>query len=488
MAKDNKHSGDDEGKISDGKVDSQGKKTPKKVGVLPDREPDLGAKAEVVSPTQPLPIPPVQGPSVDDKRESQESGSEKAQNPQSDVQQDPAQKTPETPPSPEPPDIQQTSRQIKFSKLYANAKGLLSNLVTASPPVETEKEERLSPEEKAKSKWFYRVEYEMDEGGRPCRILMEANPNREKLTVEALDLIKDIEAASIRISKAFNEYDDERIRMFELLKDVAKTGLCGEKPDLELARIYFDSFKNMVPTVSDKVRRKFINSTIRWNIFASILAILTYLTLLSMHSAVFSNLEIALGDCDTSKQIADIASKNPNYYCKEYPTSWGLSVVTLFYPEIADGQSTRKDDIVDNVKKYSSIVMGYTLAIVGGSIGLILLGFLRNRKITWETFDSIYQYGMKPHNYLMLIMILALVVMIMVVLNVFTLGVGSIILNDVVTEPQNGLIIGLLCSISEPLISSMVINQMKLANGVEKEQPPVGVEKKQPVAGSRNPG
>jgi hypothetical protein len=69
---------------------------------------------------------------------------------------------------------------------------------------------------------------------------------------------------------------------------------------------------------------------------------------------------------------------------------------------------------------------------------------------------------MSPKRYLLLIMVLALVVLVLVAFNVFVLGVGNVTLNDVIKIPQIGLLIGLLCSISEPLVSGMVINQVKL--------------------------
>ncbi len=314
---------------------------------------------------------------------------------------------------------------------------------------------------KGNAKWFFRVGYNVDDTGNYNGVILDPNPEREKLPPEAKQLLKAIETASVRLRTAFRNYPEESRRLFRSLKNVAKIGLYGQTPDPELAQVYFDSFKGMVPVASNKVRKKFLYGTVFWNLAATFLALFVYFGWLTMHSSVFYDLKSAAEKCNATDQ----ASIEKNSYCQSFPVSWALGLTNQFFPDWGTRDEEKQLQDAHKVRTFSNLIMGYALSVIGGSCGLVLIGFLRNREISYDSFDAIYKYGMSPGRYLLLIMVLALVVLVLVAFKVFILGVGNVELSDVTNKPQIGLVIGLLCSISEPLVSGMVINQVKPAEG-----------------------
>jgi hypothetical protein len=68
---------------------------------------------------------------------------------------------------------------------------------------------------------------------------------------------------------------------------------------------------------------------------------------------------------------------------------------------------------------------------------------------------------MHPVRYFILIEVLALVVIALVAFDLIILGIGSVNFNEIVTDWRYGFVLGLLCSISEPLVSGMVIRQVR---------------------------
>lgn len=381
---------------------------------------------------------------------------------------------------PEPIPIDDTSANTANLKPEGRKPGLFNWL---NKPFSSSKDKKwinwtdecCDEKDKDKAKWFWSIGYNIDDENIPCGIAYKAKPNKEStLTDEAKKLLEDVETASVRISVAFRKYPSERKRMFRSLKETAVIGLFGNKPDPALARVYFNSFKNMVPTAAEEVRKEFFMKTVWWSLLASLIAFALLLAHLPMHT-VFMDLATAASpptaasECSKKDSLQEQNAKN-DPYCESYPVIWAVKVVNYFYPNLKNDSTVKKSSDAKSILKYSTLIMGYTLAIIGGSIGLMLIGFLRNREITYESFYKIYQYGMSPGRYLLLIMILALVIMILVVFDVFTVGVGSVTLNDVVKTPQIGLIIGLLSSMSEPLVSGMVVRQMNSTEAASKEK------------------
>ena len=68
---------------------------------------------------------------------------------------------------------------------------------------------------------------------------------------------------------------------------------------------------------------------------------------------------------------------------------------------------------------------------------------------------------MPPSLYLLFIACLGITVLAIVAFDIVVLGVGNVSLNEVVATPTIGFIVGLLCSISEPFVSALVVRQLR---------------------------
>lgn len=323
------------------------------------------------------------------------------------------------------------------------------------------------------AKWFREVGFRLDDNDVPNEIILIPEKGQEELADDELELLREVKIASVRLSTAFREYPQEREQLYYSLMDVVVNGFYGKNTEIKLAKLYFAAFKSMVPIESQKVRRRFLLSTIICNLIVVFVSLVFISLWLPMHYSVFSDMDTAFSLCQpsVSNNLSEEVIKNDasqkaikrHSYCDGLSTSLALNVTSLLFPNWSDLIETKRKSYADTVNKTSNLILGYGLAIIGGAIGLLLTGFLRSREITYEGFDDIYRYGMRPGRYLLLITILALVLLIMLEFNVFILGVGSVVLNDISSNPLFGLLIGLLCSISEPIVSKMVIDRMKPA-------------------------
>lgn len=330
---------------------------------------------------------------------------------------------------------------------------------SSSNPLREIWEEQISEN---KAKWFCKIGYliEDDTEKTPLDILLKHKSDITDLKEkDAKELLHSINTASLRVRTAFKDDKAKRKRLFNRLFQIAKVGLYGEYPAPKIALNEFEVYKSIVPVEADNVRTSFLRGTIKINVFAIIIAILTIILWLPMHSSVFSNLTMAMEKCPRIERPANTQESIANI-CSDGLASVAMDLARYTFPGW-DLSPDKQIQWAGDVKKISNLLLAFSTMTIGTCLGLILISFLRNREITYENFDEIYLYRLSPLRYFILIEVLALILMILVAFDMIIVGVGAVRLNDIVSNWPLGLILGLLCSISEPLVSGLVINQVR---------------------------
>lgn len=330
------------------------------------------------------------------------------------------------------------------------------------------------------ARWFYKVGYIYEKSFllRKENLIGITLRRKGKLTelkdVDAEKLLHLINLAGLRIRVAFKDDKKNREFLFKQLCNIASTGLFGKNPAPKIALADFESFKSIVPEAAIDVRKGFLGRTLLINTIFIGLAVAVIMLYLPMHTAVFSDLSAVM---DSIANIEEQA-KAEKPITEIFLESRAITLARYVFPNWNKADPAKKSRWASLTFKSSSLFLAYSTTTIGVCIGLILISFLRNRKITYNNFDEIYLYRMRPWRYFILIEVLALVLIILVASDVVILGVGSISLNEIDEKWWNGLILGLLCSICEPLISKLVVNQVRPSE-IPKQEPAVVQE---PVA------
>ncbi len=295
--------------------------------------------------------------------------------------------------------------------------------------------------------WFSDVGLVYGSDNAPIDVALR-RANEGDLSAEAAQLLATINLASIRVQIAFRDFPAERRRLFEGLKAIANNGLVGQHPHPKTALIDFENFKISVAAAADIIRGRFLSQTIVVNLIAIAIALFLLAIWLPMHGLVFTNVATALATCSGTAGAPSV--------CADAPIRLALELAGWTTFDNAPGA-----EVVKTFRIASNLAGAALLAFVGIALGLLLIGFLRNRLISYDNFDSIFRYRMAPSLYLLFISCLGLTVLAIVGFNIVVLGVGNLNLNDVLENPAIGIMIGLLCSISEPFVSALVVRQLR---------------------------
>ena len=108
-----------------------------------------------------------------------------------------------------------------------------------------------------------------------------------------------------------------------------------------------------------------------------------------------------------------------------------------------------------------NIIGGFGFALLGLLAGATLSIFVSNRRMTIDNFDKIQRYGLSIKTYFVYLYIVTAVVLLLLWFKIVVHGIGSVTLNQVAEKPYFGLLIGLLCGISDPIIADWVIQVVK---------------------------
>lgn len=105
------------------------------------------------------------------------------------------------------------------------------------------------------------------------------------------------------------------------------------------------------------------------------------------------------------------------------------------------------------------------LMLPGAALGVVFIGFATNRLVSYDGIGCMDQYDFAPWQRFTWVVLIAYVLFIALWFDAFVLGVGNVELNRVTTEARFGLLIGLVCGISESLIAELLTVRFRPVSG-----------------------
>ena len=147
-------------------------------------------------------------------------------------------------------------------------------------------------------------------------------------------------------------------------------------------------------------------------------------------------------------------------YARLFPLIIGLVLLAIWLLLTIKEQSiyiTMSPIDKNSVGNVVNIIGAAGFTLIGLIIGVALSIYSTNSHLTIDNFDNIQRYGLPITTYFGFLYALCAVVLLLLIFNVVVLGVGSVTLNPVLSEPYLGLLIGLLCGISKSLVVPMVV-------------------------------
>lgn len=97
----------------------------------------------------------------------------------------------------------------------------------------------------------------------------------------------------------------------------------------------------------------------------------------------------------------------------------------------------------------------------GAALGVVFVGFVINRTITFEKIAQFDPYYFSPPLRFLYVSVVGYVLFAALWFKLVMLGLGGYLLNDVRTEPAAGLLIGLVCGVSEALVVELLLNRLR---------------------------
>lgn len=233
----------------------------------------------------------------------------------------------------------------------------------------------------------------------------------QPLTDDVLELAEKIRSALSRI-RSIKLDQEERQNLLEQLRELAKTGLGGDNPQPAEGAQLFEGFKRDVEQVGARVREKYLST---------------------------------LYQIGVAWLVAGVVLGGALWFFSGDIRGWLIS----------DAQASQNlnAQVIENT---STLLVAFLLSLFGVGIGWIVAESIRNRNITYDNFDVIYRYKFSPIRHCLFITFICAALQILLFFDVFQIGVGSLLLNDVKTNPSIGIIIGFVCAVAEPVVSSLI--------------------------------
>jgi hypothetical protein len=97
----------------------------------------------------------------------------------------------------------------------------------------------------------------------------------------------------------------------------------------------------------------------------------------------------------------------------------------------------------------------------GVVLGVVFTAFVLNRTLTYEKIQTFDPYYFSPGLRFFYISIISYILLAALWFNVIMLGLGGVLLNDVRDKPEIGLLIGLVCGISEALVVELLVSRFR---------------------------
>jgi len=261
-------------------------------------------------------------------------------------------------------------------------------------------------------KYFDEISAHPAENPREIKYILKS-ANLERLPEEYRLFQAELDITAGRIRKAFDpSHSDIRADLVLRLMHVARQGLGGDEPDIETAKVQFETVKSDVANAAYLLRSKRIHGMLHWSpawLTAAFILFGAWFLISSNTAALRKSLSIPETEITTAAMF----------------------------------------------------LAGLGMALIGVILGSLLMVFALNRNLTFENFSSVRLYQLGPFKYLLFVSLLTVVVAILLAFEVVQIGLGGSLLNDFTKMPSLGVLIGLMCSVSEPIIMTLVSDNLR---------------------------
>jgi hypothetical protein len=124
-------------------------------------------------------------------------------------------------------------------------------------------------------------------------------------------------------------------------------------------------------------------------------------------------------------------------------------------------QYLKDADIAAAYKSALAWIVPLCLLLPGDVLGVVFIGMVANRTLTFDRITTFDPYYFPPGLRFLYIAVVSCVLLIALWFKFVMLGIGGYLLNSVETEPRAGLVIGLLCGVSEALVVELLLSRLK---------------------------
>jgi hypothetical protein len=140
-------------------------------------------------------------------------------------------------------------------------------------------------------------------------------------------------------------------------------------------------------------------------------------------------------------------------------TIFALVLAGLLYFVVP--QYLKDTDISAAYKAALAWIVPLCLLLPGDVLGVIFVSLVANQTLSFDKIRTFDPYGFPPWLRFFYIAIVSVVLFLALWFKFIMLGIGGYLLNDVKTDPSGGLVIGLLCGVSEALVVELLISRLK---------------------------
>jgi hypothetical protein len=137
-----------------------------------------------------------------------------------------------------------------------------------------------------------------------------------------------------------------------------------------------------------------------------------------------------------------------------------FAVLTLVV-SVIDPESLPKGPLLNHYKEYASWLIPFCLLHPGVALGVVFTAFSLNRVMTFERINQLDPYYFSPWMRLFYTSVVAYVLLAALWFKVIMLGAGGFLLNDIRTDPAAGVVIGLVCGVSEAIVVQMLLSRLE---------------------------
>jgi hypothetical protein len=134
----------------------------------------------------------------------------------------------------------------------------------------------------------------------------------------------------------------------------------------------------------------------------------------------------------------------------------GFVIAILLYP-------FGKISVLENYPDFTRIVQTGGFALFGNAVSIWFVSVLANQTVDWVALRFYDQSQLGPKTQISLVAGITFILGLLLYKQALILGVGSYSLNSINTDATVGLVIGLVCGISQDRVTKLIVNNLEPA-------------------------